>query len=465
MGPWQIAGPPGAALISILAQSVGVHCPRHLSAAPVPEVAAYASDHTLIVSALRQEMLFADASVREVIEKRGSELWKAIDGYPSEQLLNTSPEDLVSFMEEQFWLHSPSIEDDRIRVEQLETKIDVSKDRMRFPSGRSTPFHIPGVQVVYHVPFTGDGKFFGITPTSYAQNRPTGAVAGSELQLHNAWIHDQVNADAVKRHFEGELSRIRQHLATLRRDTDAFNSCIGTNARTAIMDRRSRLLANAGLAESLGYPLVRRGADVTTYSAPEVRRTLPLDRPSSPAGPYSPQPTLDPKEYEHILKIIDNAMETLERMPKAAAAMDEEDLRTLILVMLNSHYEGQATGETFNYAGKTDIFVRSETGNVFVAECKFWTGPSGLAKTVDQILRYVTWRETKAAIIVFNRNRGFSEMKASAGEAIRLHPQYKRSLSVGNDGRPIRVVLGHPEDTNREVTLSVLVFDVPHIAE
>jgi len=40
--------------------------------------------------------------------------------------------------------------------------------------------------------------------------------------------------------------------------------------------------------------------------------------------------------------------------------MDEESIRQHFLVQLNGQYEGQATGETFNFEGKTDILVRSE---------------------------------------------------------------------------------------------------------
>jgi hypothetical protein len=50
-------------------------------------------------------------------------------------------------------------------------------------------------------------------------------------------------------------------------------------------------------------------------------------------------------------------------------------------VQLNGQYQGQATGETFNHVGKTDILIRHENKNVFVAECKFWGGYEGLKKT------------------------------------------------------------------------------------
>src|SRR5215211_2947366 len=50
--------------------------------------------------------------------------------------------------------------------------------------------------------------------------------------------------------------------------------------------------------------------------------------------------------------------------------------RDNLVVMLNSHYEGQATGETFNRSGKTDNLVRVEDRNVFIGECKWWPGAS-----------------------------------------------------------------------------------------
>jgi len=48
--------------------------------------------------------------------------------------------------------------------------------------------------------------------------------------------------------------------------------------------------------------------------------------------------------------------------------------------MLNTHYEGGATGETFNAAGKTDILIRVEDRNVFIGECKWWSGAAGFPR-------------------------------------------------------------------------------------
>jgi hypothetical protein len=63
------------------------------------------------------------------------------------------------------------------------------------------------------------------------------------------------------------------------------------------------------------------------------------------------------------------------------------------------------SSETFNAAGKTDILIRVEDRNIFVAECKFWKGEKHFIPTIDQLLSYTSWRDTKTAIILFNRQK------------------------------------------------------------
>jgi len=131
------------------------------------------------------------------------------------------------------------------------------------------------------------------------------------------------------------------------------------------------------------------------------------------------------------------------------------------LVQLNGHYEGQATGETFNYHGKTDILVRSEGRNIFIAECKFWSGPKMLSETIDQLLSYTSWRDTKVAIIIFNRNKDFSSVLAAISEAAKSHSNFNRVLP-GSKETVFRYCFSHRDDKNRELFLSILAFDVPN---
>lgn len=140
--------------------------------------------------------------------------------------------------------------------------------------------------------------------------------------------------------------------------------------------------------------------------------------------------------------------------------MDEESIRSHFLVQLNGHYEGQATGETFNYQGKTDILIRSEGKNIFIAECKFWSGPKKLIETIDQLLGYSSWRDTKVAVIVFNRNKDFSKVLESIQETSKQHSNFKRQIAFASETM-FRYVFAHRDDPNRELLLTVMAFDVP----
>ncbi|MCQ1764707.1 hypothetical protein NOJ28_04110 [Neorhizobium galegae] len=88
-----------------------------------------------------------------------------------------------------------------------------------------------------------------------------------------------------------------------------------------------------------------------------------------------PEPILTGDDYEHILSVLENMVGVMEQSPGAFREIDEESLRTHFLVQLNGHFAGDATGETFNYEGKSDILIEVDGKNIFVGECS-----SGQAK-------------------------------------------------------------------------------------
>ena len=96
------------------------------------------------------------------------------------------------------------------------------------------------------------------------------------------------------------------------------------------------------------------------------------------------------------------------------------------LLFLNGHFQGKATGETFNYEGKTDILIRENDKNVFIAECKFWHGEKVFNETIDQLLGYTSWRDTKTAILIFNKNKDFTSVLKTIDAIAKRHPNFVR---------------------------------------
>lgn len=374
-----------------------------------------------------------------------------------DRLLNTSVDDLANYFAEKHSLDAPSLVTDEIVADQREVEIDVSQDRNRTIFDRSRPFHITGTEILVHVPFTGDAKLFGIQPSSYTMNPPRGSIQGQQLVLVIQGI--DLAPGAVRAQVDQRIAEIEQSLTVLRRDAEALNSQLKAEAQNAIDQRRRKLLADRNLIGALGFKMKERGQD-RTFAAPNVRRKLLPTLPAAATAPFKPEPTLPVDDYEHILTVLQNMVQVMERSPSAFETMNEESIRSHFLVQLNGHYEGNATGETFNYDGKTDILIRVNGRNIFIAECKFWSGPKALLATVDQLLGYSSWRDTKVAILLFNRNRDFSKTLAAAAETMPTHPNFKRLLP-GATETLFRYVFAHRDDRNRELFLSVLAFDVP----
>lgn len=409
--------------------------------------------------AREHRLLFCEFELRVAIDKQRAVLQQEVQAMEGNRLLNTSVDDLVRYLNEKYKFQPPVLDAESISVDQEETQIDVRHDQDRYIHDRSRPFHVPGRRISFFVPFSGEGILFGAMPSTFTSSPPHGVVKGQELDLeYETTNHD---ADAIRNKFNHELAEIQQYLEWLRNDLRSFNEGLDGLARQAIDTRRERLLKDQGMAASLGVPLRRRSSS-GTYSTPQVKRKLMPTLPKASVAPYVPEPALDMVEYEHILSVISNMVQVMERSPKAFHAMGEEDLRQHILVQLNGHYEGQATGETFNYEGKTDILIRVEGKNIFVGECKFWHGPAGLTETIDQLLGYLTYRDTKAAIVLFNRNKDFSKVLVQIGPTVESHPNFKHKPACVVENT-YRCILRQRDDANREVILTVMAFDVPKV--
>jgi hypothetical protein len=403
-------------------------------------------------------LLFNQYDLSTVLRGHEQKMLQAIEAIESDRLLNTSTDDWCDYFEQEYKVDAPVLYEDRIAVDQTEAKVDVSRDPLRSIFDRSQPFYVTGTSIKFFIPFEGDAELFKCQPSTYSLNPPRATVSRNEIVL--TYTRTDHDAAAVKSQFERDLSSIRDYISWITRDVTPFNAAVRSKARGHLESRRQKFLNDRGLIASLGFPLRQRANVSQTFAAPEVKRKVVPPKPTPGDLPFVPEPTLSMDEYEHILSIVSNMAQVLERSPEAFRRMKEEDLRQHFLVQLNGHYEGQATGETFNFDGKTDILIRVNGKNIFIAECKFWRGPESLRDTVDQLLGYATWRDTKTAILLFNRKKNFSAVLASFPEVVAAHPNFKRKVDFKSE-TGFRFILHHRDDPNRELILTVLAFEVP----
>jgi hypothetical protein len=223
--------------------------------------------------------------------------------------------------------------------------------------------------------------------------------------------------------------------------------------------KRKQAESTTGVLANLGIP-IRQKAEPPAFALPIRRREQPVRRPTVATGKYEPEPFLDEKEYAHILGVLRSMSLVIERDPTAFATLDEEGIRTHFLLQLNGHYEGGATGETFNLSGKTDILIRSADRNVFIAECKFWRGPKGFDEAIDQLLGYLTWRDTKSALVIFNRTKDSAGVRVKMHETVQARPECKKTIFHKPDGES-RYVLVKPSEPGKEIIVTTQLYDLP----
>lgn len=396
------------------------------------------------------DRLFCRAGLQVLMDGQARRMREEIDAMDGNHLLNTAVEDICDYFEQKYIVEVPKLDETAITVERHEARVSFL--------GVLGPIDVPGTSVSFYVPFSGDADLFQYRPSMFGLNPPQASVTESHVVLTcTCMSHD---ADGLRRTLRQALDPILEYLATMAEDVVPFNSSLRSQAQGHIEARRQKLLKDQELMANLGFPLRHQDIGPQTYVAPSVRRKLGPSLPPAGVKPHLPEPVLDMPEYERILSVMSNMATVMERTPGAFRKMQEEDIRTHFLVQLNGLYEGQATGETFNFEGKTDVLIREKGKNIFIAECLFWDGPQSLTRKVDQLLGYATWRDTRLALLVFNRGGAFSAVVGKIPEAVKAHPCFKSELPFAAE-TGYRCVVHHRDDPHRRMILTVLAFEVP----
>jgi hypothetical protein len=364
-------------------------------------------------------------------------------------LLNTPLDDIVDQVVAKHRFDVPVLIRDQAHLEEpREVRLTIQD------YGRT--IHPMGTLLRLVVPFSGDAGMFWVTPSQMNYAPPRGNLNNNTMELQV----EGTNLDhaQVTKGFMSTLDEFDMWLGWLRTNAQELEVNLKRIAKAAVETRKQRILADRNLVANLPFKIKARSDAPKTYVAPVTRKNV-IKRPAT-SVPFKPEPAMDLAIYDEILDIMHSMTLVMERSPNSFAKMGEEDIRQQFLVQLNGRFEGAATGETFNYEGKTDILVRVDGKNIFIAECKFWGGPKAYLETIDQLLGYLSWRDTKTAVVIFNRNRDFSNVLKSILESTENHPHKKKGPEKLSETR-FRYTFSNPVDANRELLLTVMAFDIP----
>lgn len=164
------------------------------------------------------------------------------------------------------------------------------------------------------------------------------------------------------------------------------------------------------------------------------------------------------ERYLEILKIINESGKSME-IQASTFEDNEEKLRNQLVTILRTHLQPMAsvTAESLNREGKTDILVRENSNNLFIAECKIWSGRKDLSDALTQLLSYTNWRDPFTAIILFSKNKKISTILDDVQKEIPEHVCH--DALIGNLDKSWFYYKVHlPDDKKIEMRLAVLIF-------
>ncbi len=412
----------------------------------------------------REDYLFCEGDLDAALRSHQSSIGAKVDAVPHDQFMNAQAEEVVEHILSEMAVEPLVIYEDRAEMEQREIKMDVSGWGDRNPFGHRGPIHVAGVSVSVSIPFTGDSSLWKFRPNHWQTVFPHARVvagrgqADGHIQIDLAQPADEPQ-ERFKQRLEEEMKTIRFYVQSQKQQVDTFNAGLRPQIATTVNARRERLKKHEGLKDLLGIPLKRKDG-VPNIEPVKIERKLVRPLPPPPKSGYKPEPGISDEDYSHILSVIRHEGRTFETTPRTFAVHEEEELRDILLAHLNGHYQGDATGEAFRRSGKTDIRIEDGNRAAFVAECKVWRGQKELSQAIDQLLGYLTWRDCKAAVIIFNKhNAKFSGVLEAIPMVFAAHRLYKRRTEAKEIGE-WQFDMTSREDEGRQVRVHVFAFNL-----
>jgi hypothetical protein len=376
--------------------------------------------------------IFAEQDLQAFLDSRGRQAMNEVDHLQDHQLLGFEEDSIVNQVVSKYEVTPLVLHFDQVNVAKSNAMIPAE----RFPQGgfysvqRGTSYRKP--VLTYHIPFEGNADLLRYGGTFVSWTR-TVNITGSDVTFE--FVNFEEEEDGVRR-IKGEadhaLSEMQRYYEQYDGQVAHFNETLKTVVAQHVKKRRAQAEQHDKDLALLGVPVRRVQSVATTLRVPVARKPV-IVSPLVPSKPKSQEWVLSEEVYGEILKLLQDWGVVMEKHPSTYAGKDEEAIRDLFLLLLAPHFD-YSEGETFNKSGKTDILIQHEKKPVFVAECKVWHGKEEFLRAVDQLLGYLTWRDSKAALLMFVRNANIQAVVDQIESAMREHTRFVRSRGRSREG-------------------------------
>ena len=268
--------------------------------------------------------------------------------------------------------------------------------------------------------------------------------------------------EAAEHGVQKGIEAVRFWLGNRNKDIETGNAQLRARIRPVWEARRKQLEAKRGktdtLLQKLNIPLHQdpsAGTKPIEVKPRQLHTVMEKPKPTSKA-----EPALIRNDVVLLVDFIEQYTRQFEVTPRTYQKMDEEELRDLLVGMMNANYPGSTTGETFSKLGKTDIFLRVDSEHVLICECKFWSGAKAYEDAVEQLFNYLTWRQNYGVLLHFCKLKDMTTAVSEGKRAITEHLSFAAGTLHAQSETRFTSRHAHPQDASKLVEIFHLFVDL-----
>ncbi len=412
--------------------------------------------------------LFSSKEVREYTTSLYSKMKSEIEDFSDEKISNCDLEEWANYYSEAYKIQPIVLYKSNISKNLDEQKVQVYNYWSRMDPYEAQYYNVDGCHIDFFIPFDGDSMLLRLKPSPYImQNFPvedleeptkescgiitfrlvyTASDLKSKLDNLSAFIETQ---------FNNKFSNYEKMISYVNSEINSYNSRVRNEAYELLKKRKNKASDFTEIRKALQIPmkLSKDAPNVKPIELKRVEKTI-ISKPEN--RPLEPEYCISDNDYENIINIIHSQCSVMESAPEAFSLLEEEKLRDVLISTLETHYTNSVTGETFRKNGKTDIQVRFENKAAFIAECKIWHGIKKFEDAVEQLFGYTTWKDTKVALVVFNKsNKSFNPILNSINEWAKTNCKVftRKSGNIWN-------CIYYRADTQTDIKLTIAIYDI-----
>ncbi len=413
--------------------------------------------------------LFAGNEFSTYTSKKNDELKNEIMNISDQQITSCDLDEWADYFYSKYYIDPIVLYEDNIEQTIAETSLKQHNPWYRYDIPYEPKwFDVDGYSITFKIPYDGDQNLLYLQPSTRILSRfPVLSVSnphGEELgfiiiSLDNTKTdmksHMEDMVTYISTQFERTFSSYRKMIEYVNDGVRSYNSGLRQTAKDLLQKRKEKAIDFDQISRALNIPLTM------SKNAPSI---VPVSLKRTPRKPtakhafrtHDPEWCISDDDYNNILNIIHSTCSSMEATARTFNKNEEEELRDFIISTLGTHYENMVTGETFRKIGKTDIHVIFENKAAFIGECKIWHGIKKFSDAIDQLFGYSTWKDSKTALIVFNKeNKDFPMLRKTVEQWINDHT---KTYKVRN-GNMWECVI-HRSDNNTDNKITIALYDL-----